>query len=67
MGGCAFGWVAASGSFREWGGCFRACGRWPGCFCSCSIRFSPLYRPDLAKFEYEPTHLFVAGRTAELP
>ena len=64
VGVCVAGWVA--GSFRTWVGAFVPVGGGPGLFfgsvCSCS----PLYRPALAKFEYEPTHLFAAARTAVL-
>ena len=61
------GWVGGSGSFCKWGSVLVPVGAGPvGPFIGTIFSFSPLYRPALAKFEYEPTHLFAAIRTAVL-
>ena len=53
-------WWMGGGCFVR-GEYFRACERW-GWYCLWySILFSPLYRLDLAKFEYEPTRLFATA------
>ena len=52
------GWVGGSGSF-----CMRGVF---SCLWEAAMFLSSLYRPALAKFKYEPTHLFATVRIGVL-
>ena len=57
--------MGGSGSFFNWGSVFVPVGGGHIPLIGTVFSFfAMIYRPALAKFEYEPTHLFAAVRTA---